>query len=510
MLFNSLEFLFIFLPLTLALFYTVRRFHYEAALGVLALASVVFYSYWNPPFVLLLLASVGVNFVLGQKLSKWALLPKARQRKKVVLTFGVAANLAAIGYFKYANFFLENISAMTGQDYGVLDDIFLPLGISFFTFQQIAYLVDCYKGVTKEYKFTHYALFVTFFPQLIAGPIVHHKDMMPQFLNPEKGNKLLGSIALGITVFCIGLFKKVVIADYMATLATPVFSAAERGLPVTFFEGWAAALAYTFQLYYDFSGYSDMAIGLGLLFGVKIPVNFFSPYKATSIIDFWRMWHITLSKFLKDYVYIPFGGNRYGEVKRMRNIMLTMLIGGLWHGAGWTFVIWGGLHGLYLVVNHLWRQAGFAMNKIFGWGLTFVAVVMAWVLFRAESLDGAVGMYKAMLGTNGVVLPGTYAAYFGPLSPTLAELGLVFADENMAYFGGISMVAALFSVLVLTLVMPNTSQVAQYKGHKVPHFASFLQWRPHVVWVLVSVALFFISLIQIWGGAASEFLYFQF
>ena len=302
MLFNSLEFLFIFLPLTLALFYTVRRFHYEAALGVLALASVVFYSYWNPPFVLLLLASVGVNFVLGQKLSKWALLPKARQRKKVVLTFGVAANLAAIGYFKYANFFLENISAMTGQDYGVLDDIFLPLGISFFTFQQIAYLVDCYKGVTKEYKFTHYALFVTFFPQLIAGPIVHHKDMMPQFLNPEKGNKLLGSIALGITVFCIGLFKKVVIADYMATLATPVFSAAERGLPVTFFEGWAAALAYTFQLYYDFSGYSDMAIGLGLLFGVKIPVNFFSPYKATSIIDFWRMWHITLSKFLKDYV----------------------------------------------------------------------------------------------------------------------------------------------------------------------------------------------------------------
>ena len=293
--------------------------------------------------------------------------------------------------------------------------ILLPLAISFFTFQQIAYLIDAYRYETQEYNFLHYCLFVTFFPQLIAGPIVRHKEMLPQFSKDKIYKLHYKHIAIGLAIFAIGLFKKVIFADGIAIYATPVFMLAETEAAMTFFEAWGGALAYTLQLYFDFSGYSDMAVGIGFMFGIKLPINFNSPYKATSIIDFWRRWHITLSRFLRDYLYVALGGSRKGKVRRFVSVFLTMLLGGIWHGAGWTFVFWGLLHGFYLLVNHMWRKV---TMDVFKWShkigiveltiyrvLTLFAIVIGWVYFRAESFTGANHMILTMLGVHGVSLP---------------------------------------------------------------------------------------------------------
>lgn len=344
-------------------------------------------------------------------------------------------NLSILGYFKYANFFIDNINGVIDQKL-YLEPIILPLAISFFNFQQIAYLIDIYRGNTCELNFLHYSLFVTFFPQLIAGPIVNHKEMLPQFAKKETYDIKPQNIAIGLTVFFIGLFKKVVIADNMAIYATPVFEAVEKGYMLTFFEAWEGVLSYTFQIYFDFSGYSDMAIGLGYLFGIHIPLNFHSPYKATNIIDFWRRWHITLSRFLLNYLYIPSGGNRKGNFRRHVNLMITMLLGGLWHGASWTFVTWGGLHGLYLLINHSWKSilktSGISLKyKLlsihFSRLLTFIAVVVAWVFFRAETFGGASIILKSMVGINGFAFPKSYLSKFNFLAPKLAKWGIPFS-----------------------------------------------------------------------------------
>jgi len=353
MLFNSEIFLFVFLPIVLIGFYAIgAQGHHRVAISWLVASSLFFYGWWNPAYLGLIIGSILFNYTFGMILSRQGMV---QRNKWWLLFFGVGFNLTLLGYFKYANFFVDNINVLTGANFH-LEQIILPLAISFFTFQQITYLVDAYSGKTREYNFLHYILFVTFFPQLIAGPIVHHREMLPQFAKDTLYKLNHSNLAIGFAILLIGLFKKVVLADGVAPFATPVFAAADSGVEISFFEAWSGALAYTFQLYFDFSGYTDMAIGVARMFNVRLPLNFNSPYKSLSIVDFWRRWHMTLSAFLRDYLYIPLGGSRKGMPRRYINLMTTMLLGGLWHGAGWTFVVWGFLHGFYLVVNHAWTS----------------------------------------------------------------------------------------------------------------------------------------------------------
>ena len=412
MLFNSDIFLFVFLPLTLLAYYTLGRFgKIRLAIASLVMASLIYYAWWNPLYLPLILGSMVVNYLIGRAIQRSQ---AAGATGRTALVSGIVLNLGLLGYFKYANFFVDNINAATGANFE-LAPILLPLAISFFTFQQIAYLVDVYQRKAQEVDVLRYALFVTFFPQLIAGPIVHHTEMMPQFANKMIGRFELSNLLAGTMIFCIGLFKKVVLADNVAPYASAVFKASLSGDPVDFVTAWTGVLAYTCQIYFDFSGYSDMAIGLGRMFGICLPLNFNSPYKATGIIDFWRRWHMTLSRFLRDYLYIPLGGNRLGPQRRYVNMMVVMLLGGLWHGAGWNFVIWGGLHGAYLGVNHAWRAwRGEAVShslpaRIGSQALTFLAVVVAWVFFRAESLDSALVILSGMAGLAGGIPLGWQA-----------------------------------------------------------------------------------------------------
>ena len=340
------------------------------------------------------------NYVIGNSLNTKKEENKKSFSKKSILIFGIVANLSLLGYFKYADFFIENFNIVAQTNINLFN-LLLPLAISFFTFQQIAYLVDSYRQETKEYDFLNYALFVTFFPQLIAGPIVHHSEMMPQFANKWNAVKKYRNIALGLFIFSIGLFKKVVIADTFAVWATAGFDTATT---LNLFEAWATSLSYTFQLYFDFSGYTDMAIGIALLFNIKLPINFNSPYKARNIQDFWRRWHITLSRFLRDYVYIPLGGNKISSFRTYSNLLATFVIGGLWHGAGWTFVFWGFLHGMALVIHRAWSNLGFKMWTWLAWLITFNFVNITWVFFRAKEWDDAVRVLGAMFSLDNVVI----------------------------------------------------------------------------------------------------------
>jgi alginate O-acetyltransferase complex protein AlgI len=401
MLFNSYPFIFVFLPIALAGYFWLGRFSNLAPVWWLALASLAFYSISNWQFVGLLLASVAFNYFIG-----WLLIAKQLRSttRFAVLTAGVAGDLLVLGTFKYAGFFAANLNALFST--GIVVNILLPVGISFYTFTQIAFLVDAYRGNVARYALPHYALFVTYFPHLIAGPILHHKDMIPQFESERSKRPDPHLILCGLIIFAIGLFKKTCLADGIQPLVAPAFGA---NYP-SFDQAWIGVLAYTFQLYFDFSGYSDMAIGISLMFGIFLPLNFNSPYKATSIIDFWRRWHMTLSQFLRDYLYIPLGGNRHGRVLRYVNLMITMLLGGLWHGAAWTFVVWGALHGAYLCVNHAWSNYGPAVAPRFtrvanaaAFALTFVSVVIAWVFFRADSISSATFVLSRMADPTNIV-----------------------------------------------------------------------------------------------------------
>jgi alginate O-acetyltransferase complex protein AlgI len=403
MLFSSPEFIFGFLPVTFIIYFWLARLpagrhglpagrhgstdQTWARLWLL-FASIFFYGWWDPKNIILIAASMGFNFTVANWIS--------RSKSKAVLTFGVAANLAVLFYYKYSNFFFNEV---LGSSFHI-EKIVLPLGISFFTFTQIAYLVDCYRGDFRNYKFQNYCLFVTFFPHLIAGPIVHHTQLMPQFDDRNNTRINFDNIARGLFVFNMGLAKKIVIADTISAIAVNGYSHTDV---LTTSQAWITSVAYSMQLYFDFSGYSDMAIGLGLLFNIDFPINFNSPYKSKNIQEFWRRWHITLSKFLRDYIYIPLGGNRSGELITARNLMITFILGGIWHGAGWTFIAWGFLHGFALVFHRQFEKLSWKMPDWLGIVITFAFVNIAWVFFRAVSWHDAMNVLKAMIGMGNPV-----------------------------------------------------------------------------------------------------------
>jgi alginate O-acetyltransferase complex protein AlgI len=493
MLFNSYEFIFVFLPITFFVyFYLNHKRLTEASKGFLVCSSLFFYSWWNVAYLPIILASMIFNYVIGRSLNKTCNNKGKGFSRKAILIFGVVLNLSLLGYFKYADFFIENINIAFSVNAESLN-LLLPLAISFFTFQQIAYLVDNYRQGTEEYDFLNYALFVTFFPQLIAGPIVHHKEMMPQFAKTRNKVKNYRNIAIGLFIFSIGLFKKVVIADTFAVWATQGFDVATT---LNLFEAWATSLSYTFQLYFDFSGYTDMAIGLALLFNIRLPVNFNSPYKATNIQDFWRRWHITLSRFLRDYVYIPLGGNRKGGFRTYNNLMATFVIGGLWHGAGWTFVFWGFLHGLALIIQKLWEKLGFKLWSWFAWLITFNFVNIAWVFFRAKEWDDAVRILTSMVnfdrvGNNLEIKTNFHIwSYLDDLHLTITSL---------VYSNTILLLTCLLATILFLVSSNNTNSIIK-------------TFKPNVYHLFGFIALFLISLFKMTylSGGDSEFLYFNF
>jgi D-alanyl-lipoteichoic acid acyltransferase DltB (MBOAT superfamily) len=497
MLFSSYAFLFQFLPATALAFAAARLHSPRAGILVLAAASLIFYGAWKPAYLLLLLGSVGFNFWLGLRMED----PLHRRR---LGTLGVIINLALLGFFKYTNFLFDSFSALSGTPLPFVT-IVLPLGISFFTFQQIAYLVDVMRGAKVERDIVSYTLFVSFFPHLIAGPLVHHAEMIPQFKRARTGRSAVLA-ARGLAMFAAGLFKKVVIADNLAQFVTPVFAHLDAGGGVSTQWAWLSTLAYTFQIYFDFSGYSDMALGLALMFGIRLPVNFRSPYKAASIIEFWRRWHITLSRFLRDYLYIPLGGNRLGESRRYQNLMVTMLLGGLWHGAAWNFVIWGGLHGIYLCVNHLWqRWRGGAVTrspaaKLASWAVTFFAVVIAWVFFRARTAAGAWQMLGSLFGFE-----AGSSAYASPGILRVMDLPILVGEPSLLLIGACMVALAL----AIALGLPNVPQLFRYREYRrAPEQGAALRWRPNAAWALLTALAFAISLFGMWQRL--EFLYFQF
>jgi alginate O-acetyltransferase complex protein AlgI len=505
MLFSSYTFLFQFLPATVLAFAAARRHSPRAGIMVLAGASLFFYGAWRPIYLLLLLASIGVNFALGLRMED-------PLRRRSIGSLGVALNLAVLCYFKYTNFIFDSLNMLTGAPLPFVN-IILPLGISFFTFQQIAYLVDVMRGAKVERDIVSYTLFVSFFPHLIAGPLVHHAEMIPQFKRGRTGRSAVLA-ARGLAIFAAGLFKKVVIADNLAQFVSPVFAHLDAGGGVATSWAWLATLAYSLQIYFDFSGYSDMAIGLALLFGIRLPVNFRSPYRAISIIEFWRRWHITLSRFLRDYLYIPLGGNRLGEQRRYLNLLVTMLLGGLWHGAGWNFLVWGGLHGVYLCINHLWRAwrggkghawadslaaKGF-VAKALSWAVTFFAVVVAWVFFRARTAAGAWQMLGGLFGFD-----AGSSAYASPGVLRLMDLPVLVGEQRLLLIGG----GAVALALAIALCLPNVPQLFVYREYRrAPEKAGLLRWRPNPAWALLTALALAISLFGMWQRL--EFLYFQF
>lgn len=488
MIFNSYIFIFIFLPLTLLLFrITGKRFGYKSSVDVLCVASFFYYAWWYPPYLALLLVSILFNFNYAKIISN-------SYRKKAQLFIGISVNLLFLGYFKYAGFLVSNINSIFDQSHD-LGQILLPIGISFFTFQQIAYLCDITKEGKSNYGFREYVLFVTFFPQLIAGPIVHHKEMMPQFQKKDQNTDR--NFAIGVTLFIIGLSKKVILADNLAPHASQIFN--NTGNEFNVFEAWIACFAYTFQLYFDFSGYSDMALGVAAMFGIFIPVNFLSPYKATSLIDFWRRWHITLSRFLKDYLYIPLGGNRKGRVREIANLLITMAIGGLWHGANWTFVVWGILHGIGLSINHLLSKlVAIKIPKLLGGFVTFIFVSLCWVLFRAESFDAAMLMFRTMFCTDRLILP--------------IEMRNAVQLEQVSHAGEFhkTPIAWIISSALIAFFAPNSMQIINSNKFNSTYTYPMtrFEWKPSKLWLVICILLFIGCLFNMSG--LSEYLYYQF
>jgi alginate O-acetyltransferase complex protein AlgI len=479
MLFNSYPFIFLFLPIVLIGYFALGRLSNLFPVIWLALASLAFYAVSNWQFVPLLLASVAFNYFIGWLLIAGRLGSALRFS---VLAIGVAGDLLVLGIFKYAGFLAANFNALFSS--GLVVDILLPVGISFYTFTQIAFLVDAYRGKVARYRLPHYALFVTYFPHLIAGPILHHRDMIPQFERVEAQRPDPHLILCGLIIFAIGLFKKTCLADGIQPLVALAFG---PGTTPSFDQAWIGALAYTFQLYFDFSGYSDMAIGISLMFGIFLPLNFNSPYKATSIIDFWRRWHMTLSQFLRDYLYIPLGGNRHGSVLRYVNLMVTMALGGLWHGAAWTFVVWGVLHGLYLCINHAWNNYSPAValrfrraENLAAFILTFLSVVVAWVFFRADSVPSALSILSKMADPTHIV--------FG--RGEIAHTAFIVVYAGIAWFA------------------PNTQEIMGY-DHKARVVGEGLEhWRLRVLFLYAGAAVLASGILGI--QQHSEFIYFRF
>ena len=515
MLFNSYIFIFFFLPISIIGFYLIKKIYYSnLAVIWLVIVSLFFYGWWNIKYLILILFSIILNYFFGFILRK--------QNKKIYLIFGISINILIIGYFKYSNFFIENINVFLKNEF-ILSQIILPLGISFFTFQQITYLVDTYNGKKEDHNFSNYFLFVIFFPQLIAGPIVHHSKMIPQFNNKNFGSFKFENLTIGLIVFSLGLFKKVFLADNLAIYVNPAFDAAAVGFNMTFFDAWGAALAYTLQLYFDFSGYSDMAIGIGLMFGIAIPINFLSPFKAKNISEFWRLWHISLSRFIRDYLYYPISLflTRFSYSKNMSPMgvfffsimlptMLSFFLVGLWHGAGWQFILFGLIHGFYIVIYNLWVKIKiFFFNNnyksnfitdLIGQLITFISVIFSFVFFRSASLESAITYVNSMLDIKGIDLTDIFEITVFGTQPFTGIYFLIFS-------------------LFIVILLPNVHQfILQYSStfKKIYNEISSdvglsirkVTWKATLFWSIFIAIILTLSIMSVSG--TNEFLYFQF
>ena len=540
MLFNSYVFVFGFLPVALIGFYVLGARRREWALLWLTAASLFFYAWWRPINVLLIAPSILINYGLARALERTG---EANPfRAKMLLIAGILFNLCFLGYFKYLNFFESSLNDAFGAGF-VLTQLILPLGISFITFQKIAFLVDVHGGRVNRFSLADYGLFVLFFPQLVAGPIVHYREMMPQFraatcrFDPE-------NVAVGVSLFFFGLAKKLILADPLGQLVTPLYAQAAAGTPQSATDAWIAALGFTLQIYFDFAGYSDMALGLARFFGIKLPVNFNSPLKATNIIDFWLRWHVSLTRFLTAYIYNPltltltrrrmakgkpiFGGRNtsLGAFLTLLAMptLLTMLISGLWHGAGYTYVLWGLLHGVFLCINHAWkliRPRIWSNAKLYnrrmapiGFVLTFISVTAAMVLFRAPTASAALVLWKGMIGLYGVTLPQAVYSRLGAAAGWLAAIGV-----RPAWTSGSLLVEAAVRIgllLVIALLMPNTLQMLAafepaigVKPGKTPsRLTRALTWAPTATWAIGLACVSLAGILSL--GELSEFLYWQF
>jgi len=523
MLFNSYEFIFAFLPVVAAVFFALGRASRVWALRWVIAASLFFYGWWRPLNVLIIAPSVLINFVLARLLQRLCK-QGSRGAAQAVLLLGIAFNVAFLGYFKYSNFFVGAINDAFGTQM-VLARIILPLGISFITFQKIAFLIDVHAGRVESFTLQDYCLFVLFLPQLIAGPIVHYREMMPQF-HAVSCRFDQDNVSVGLTLFAFGLFKKVLIADSIATFVTPIYERAASGSSISLLLAWIAALGFTLQIYFDFSGYTDMALGIARLFGVRLPPNFNSPFRASSIIDFWLRWHMTLTRFLTAYIYNPlalwltrrraarglpgFSGRNKGLGAFIELLMfptlLTMLVSGIWHGAGYTFIVWGVLHGVFLTVNHAWRLL---VPKLWrdkshyerfmqpaGFIITFTCVVASMIIFRSANLKTATDLLESMLGLHGIGLSGL-------------RNDLAIGFKRVAFW----IVVPAF----IALVCPNTLQIlSRYEpalGWKPsPHDGATaktrLLWTPSLAWAVAVSIIAAVGILYL--GGQSEFLYWQF
>jgi D-alanyl-lipoteichoic acid acyltransferase DltB (MBOAT superfamily) len=541
MLFNSTEFIFAFLPIVLAGFFVLGRLSREWALGWLVLASVFFYAWWNPINVLIIAPSLAVNYLFALAIQKLGRTPDKVGARRAVLIAGIVFNVLFLGYFKYLTFVESSLNDLVGTDF-VIVRIVLPLGISFITFQKIAFLIDVHARRIESFSFRQFCLFVMFFPQLIAGPIVHFREMMPQFAaNRARFDKV--ALSIGVTLFSIGLFKKVVLADSIAAYISPIYESAAKGGPVALASAWFAAVGFTLQIYFDFSGYSDMALGIARCFGIRLPVNFDSPLKSSSIIDFWLRWHMTLTRFLTAYIYnpmalwltrrraakrLPLLGGRKVSLGAFLQLLaaptlITMLISGVWHGAGYLFILWGLVHGLYLVVNHAWRMLvrplwkdkdSYArVMRPAGLVLTFVAVSFAMVLFRSTTVSGALDILSGMVGGNGISLP---RALVQPLHlGSVLERFIVLEEGGLTTF--ISTAAWVAGLLLVALLLPNSLRLmerfepalnlGQRQERSLP-FVGRLAWGPTLPWAVAIAVVGASAVLHL--SAKSEFLYWQF
>lgn len=527
MLFNSYVFIFLFMPLVLGGYVLLaRRFSRQLTIHWLVVASLFYYGWWSWKFLALLVVLMLVNAAFGQLLLSGSGSTKLRRG---LLMAGIIFNLTALCYYKYAGFLAANLNVLLQTDIDV-GNIVLPLGISFFTFQKIAFLVDAYRRDVQDFNLPGYFLFVSFFPQLIAGPIVHHKEMMPQFARLTSKHLNLSNFSVGFSIFVLGLFKKVWIADTCAIFADKAFSAVMQGAVLTTGGAWRGASAYAFQIYFDFSAYSEMAIGLARMVGIVLPLNFDSPYKASNIIEFWRRWHITLMRFLRDYLYFPLGGNRRGTLRRYVNLMSVMLLGGLWHGAAWTFVVWGGIHGVLLTINHAWhsfrRRIGFELGRGGVLGrhaavvATFLIVTATWVPFRAANTEVAFSMWRSMLDPGrSTLLSGSMPSPPTLTAPTTKRLGGIIADEVDLLRHAIEFIPhseSVWLIAMLAIVLFAPSVVDIFEPHnfamrekvKPAMLPRWYHWQPNATWAIFVAVAFSMSILHL--TTVSPFLYFQF
>ena len=482
MLFNSYEFIFLFLPITLIVYFWLNRYNKnKLAKAWLVIASLYFYSYFHKSYLILITISILVNYFIGQKLSnnKYNVI-----QRKMLLIIGIVFNLGGLGYFKYYDFFVSNINSLLGTNFTLLH-ILLPLGISFFTFQQLSFIVDSYKRYDLTYDFLDYCLFVTFFPQLIAGPIVLPTEMLPQFEAEENKKINWENMNKGLYIFSIGLAKKVIIADTIANFANAGFDMMDK---LNFVEAWLTSISYTLQLYFDFSGYCDMAIGIGLMFNIILPANFNSPYKSTNIQEFWKRWHMTLGRFMTNYLYIPLGGNRKGEIKTLRNLFIVFLASGIWHGAGWNFIIWGMLHGICIVIHRVWKNSGRKLNKLVGWFITINLVNIFWVFFRAQTVTSAMKVIKGMYDIENLYYLFTHLTELGKFTKSYRDL------SNNGMGNKIGVLILILGLFINLFTKNSNEKIENFKEN---------------IGASISIVIFFIISIFLLNNI-SDFLYFNF